>query len=75
MRAAQRQIRAPWSGASGRAGWSARSSSITMARARRARALRVCTTMPGSGRRMHDAASVRSPSISTMQTRQLPSGR
>ena len=35
----------------------------------------VVTTMPSDGSRMHDAASTRSPSISTMQARQLPSGR
>jgi hypothetical protein len=30
--------------------------------------------MPGAGARQHDGASVRSPSISTTQARQLPSG-
>ena len=35
----------------------------------------VLTFMPGVGVRMQLAASTRSPSISTMQTRQLPSGR
>jgi hypothetical protein len=33
------------------------------------------TTMPSRGARMQEAASTRSPSISTMQARQLPSGR
>jgi hypothetical protein len=46
-----------------------------MARAFVARSERVCTTMPGAGVRMQEAASTRSPSTSTMQTRQLPSGR
>jgi hypothetical protein len=40
-----------------------------------ARSLAVLTFMPAAGVRMHDAASTRSPSISTMQARQLPSGR
>ena len=31
--------------------------------------------MPGDGARTQEAASARSPSISTMQARQLPSGR
>jgi hypothetical protein len=31
--------------------------------------------MPAVGWRMHEAASTRSPSISTMQARQLPSAR
>ncbi len=57
------------------AGWSATSSSITSRRARAARSVAVETTMPGVGLRMQDAASTRSPSISTMQARQLPSGR
>ena len=58
-----------------RAGWSASSSSMTMARARAARSLALCTTMPASGWRTQEAASTRSPSISTMQARQLPSAR
>ena len=40
-----------------------------------ARSSRSSTFMPGVGLRMHEAASTRSPSISTMQARQLPSGR
>ena len=59
----------------GRAGWSATSSSNTSSRALKARSDPDCTTMPWRGLRMHDAASTRSPSISTMQARQLPSGR
>ncbi len=58
-----------------RAGWSATSSSITILRALVARSERVCTTMPGVGVRMQEAARTRSPSISTMQARQLPSAR
>ena len=61
--------------ASSRAGWSASRSSITIARAFTARSLAVRTTMPGAGVRMQEAASTRSPSISTMQARQLPSAR
>ncbi len=56
-------------------GWSARSSSTTMARAFSARSLFVVTTIPASGLRMQEAARTRSPSISTMQARQLPSAR
>ena len=40
-----------------------------------ARVLAALTSMPSLGWRMHDAASTRSPAISTMQARQLPSGR
>jgi len=40
-----------------------------------ARALSDFTFMPTVGVRLQDAASTRSPSISTMQARQLPSGR
>ena len=40
-----------------------------------ARSEAVITLMPAVGLRMHEAASTRSPSISTMQTRQLPSAR
>ncbi len=58
-----------------RAGWSATSSSITIARAFIARSDWVWTFMPTAGMRLQDGASTRSPSISTMQTRQLPSGR
>ena len=58
-----------------RAGWSATSSSITIARAFTARSDWLRTFMPTAGMRMQDAASTRSPSISTMQARQLPSGR
>ncbi len=64
------------SGLSARAGWCSSSSSSTPSRACRARAeLALCTTMPARASRMQDAARVRSPSISTMQARQLPSGR
>ena len=45
------------------------------ARAVVARSVWVFTFMPGVGVRMQLAASTRSPSTSTMQTRQLPSGR
>ena len=48
---------------------------MTSRRAVVARSLAVVTTMPGVGLRMHDAASTRSPSISTMHARQLPSAR
>ena len=41
----------------------------------RARSEAVTTFMPAAGLRMQDAASTRSPSISTMQARQLPSAR
>ena len=58
-----------------RGGWSATSSSITSRRAVTARSVAVLTFMPGAGLRMHEAASTRSPSISTMQARQLPSAR
>jgi hypothetical protein len=61
--------------ASSRAGWSARRSSMTMRRALSARSVAVWTVMPSVGVRMQEAASTRSPSISTMQARQLPSGR
>ncbi len=57
------------------AGWSVSSSSATILRAVLARSVWVLTFMPGVGVRMQLAASTRSPSISTMQTRQLPSGR
>ena len=58
-----------------RAGWSATRSSITIFCAATARALSDFTFMPTLGVRLQDAASTRSPSISTMQARQLPSGR
>ena len=43
-------------------------------RVHRARAT-LDTSIPGAGARQHDGASTRSPLISTMQARQLPSGR
>ena len=52
-----------------------RSISTTVRRALTLRSFCDCTTMSSVGRRMQDAASTRSPSISTMQARQLPSGR
>ena len=58
-----------------RAGWSATRSSITIFCAATARALADFTFMPTLGVRLQDAANTRSPSISTMQARQLPSGR
>ena len=48
---------------------------MTIFRAVFARSEAVTTFMPAVGLRMHDAASTRSPSISTMQARQLPSAR
>ena len=49
---------------------------MTPSRALRTRSeLALFTTMPGMAGRMQLAASVRSPSISTMQARQLPSAR
>ncbi len=51
------------------------SSSNTMWRDFFARSLSVLTFMPGTGLRMQEAASTRSPSTSTMQARQLPSVR
>jgi hypothetical protein len=56
-------------------GWSVSNNSTTMRLALCARLVCVLTFMPGVGVRMQLAASTRSPSISTMQTRQLPSGR
>ena len=56
-----------------RSGWSATSSSNTILRAVLARSVAVFTFMPAAGLRMQLAASTRSPSISTMQARQLPS--
>ena len=58
-----------------RAGWSATKSSITMWRAFLARSDCEWTFIPTAGMRLQEGASTRSPSISTMQTRQLPSGR
>jgi len=58
-----------------RSGWSATSSSNTILREASARAVLTPTFMPGVGLRRQEAASTRSPSISTMQARQLPSGR
>ena len=46
-----------------------------MARAWVARSLAVFTFIAAAGARLHEAASTRSPSISTMQARQFPSGR
>jgi hypothetical protein len=40
-----------------------------------ARSLAALTFIPGVGRRTQEAARTRSPSISTMQARQLPSAR
>jgi hypothetical protein len=40
-----------------------------------ARGLSLLTSMPWLGARQHDGASTRSPLISTMHARQLPSGR
>ena len=48
---------------------------MTMARAFVARSEAVLTTIPSTGWRMQEAASTRSPSTSTMQARQFPSGR
>ncbi len=48
---------------------------MTMRRAVRARSEAVTTFIPAVGFLMQDAASTRSPSISTMQARQLPSAR
>jgi len=61
--------------ASAPSGWSARSISNTRRRVRLARSEAVLTFMPSRGARMQEAARTRSPSISTMQMRQLPSGR
>ena len=69
------QKAASGSGARSRGGWSASSSSSTIARAATARSLAVLTTIPGSGTRRQDAARTRSPLTSTMQARQLPSAR
>jgi hypothetical protein len=50
-------------------------SSNTICRDFAARSVPVLTTMPWVGWRMQEAASTRSPSMSTMQARQLPSVR
>jgi len=63
------------SAVSGSSGMSESSSSTTIFCECRARALAVCTSIPGVGCRQHDGASTRSPLISTTQARQLPSGR
>ena len=74
-RSVQLQNRESCSRALARGGWSARRSSNTVRRECRARSVSVRTFMPGAGRRMQEAARTRSPSTSTMQARQLPSGR
>jgi len=51
------------------------SNSNTILRENLARLLAVWTFSPGVGWRTQEAASARSPSISTMQARQLPSAR
>src|SRR5581483_2083173 len=61
--------------AAGLAGWSAISISNTVLRARLARSDALLTFIPAVGLRMQDAARTPSPSISTMQARQLPSAR
>ena len=48
---------------------------MTILRALTERSFWLWTFMPTAGIRLHDGASTRSPSISTMHTRQLPSGR
>ena len=72
---AQCQNGETWSGDSSCGGWSATRSSITMRRALTARSVAVFTTMLGEGFLMQEAVSTRSPSISTMHARQLPSAR
>ena len=57
------------------AGTSDASSSTIIFCAWTARALSLVTSMPATGVRQHDGASVRSPLISTMHERQLPSAR
>ncbi len=57
------------------AGASACSSSSTIFCECTARALTLETSMSLAGLRQHEGASTRSPLISTMQARQLPSGR
>ena len=55
----------------------ARSASLSLPGAWRdaARSVAALTIMPSLGCRMQEAASTRSPSISTMQARQFPSAR
>src|SRR5258708_29637864 len=55
-----------------RSGWSASRRSNTILREALARSDAVFTFMPAAGMRMQLAANTRSPSISTMQARQLP---
>ena len=74
-RSAHCQKREFGSCAASRDGWSPTKSSNTSLREKRARSLAVCTFIPGAGWRTQDAAKTRSPSISTMQARQLPSAR
>ena len=56
-------------------GMSASNSSTTIFCECRARVESLFTCMPSAGLRQQDGARVRSPSISTMQARQLPSAR
>ena len=64
------------SGDSSRAGWSVAKSSNTILRDTWARSdVALVTTMPSLGERKQEAANTRSPSISTIHTRQLPSAR
>ena len=72
---AQSQNREPGACAASGGGWAASSISNTMSRADLARSDEVRTVMPSVGWRMQLAASTRSPSISTMQARQLPAAR
>ncbi len=74
-RSAISQNRLERSCAASRAGWSPSSNSMTIARAFVARSPAVVTTIPAAGLRTQEAASTRSPAISTMQARQLPSAR
>jgi len=74
-RPAQRAKLPPASRAAAPPGISASSNSKTIRRARVAPWLALCTTMPGAGVRMQEAARTRSPSTSTRQARQFPSGR
>jgi hypothetical protein len=75
IRCAHSQSLDSGSGDTSRCSWSASSSSITVRRAPAARSEAVRTWMPDVGRRMHEATSARSPSISTTHRRQLPSAR
>ena len=74
-RRAQSQSLDSESGDSSRGGWSASHSSISVRRTPTTRSEAVRTCMPAAGRRMHEAASARSPSISTTQRRQFASAR